>query len=34
VGLHAERMAVRDELWKVILAFAPEREAALAADSR
>jgi len=33
VGIHAERMALRDELRRLILEFAPEREAALADDT-
>lgn len=33
MGIHAERMALRDELRRLILEFAPEREAALADDT-
>ena len=34
MGIHAERMALRDELRSLILALAPDREAALADDTR
>ncbi len=33
MGIHAERMDMREELRKLILEFAPEREAALADDT-
>ena len=33
MGIHAERMALRDELRRLILEFAPDREAALADDT-
>ncbi len=33
VGIDAKRMALRDELRKLILEFAPDREAALADDT-
>lgn len=33
MGIHAERTALRDELRKLILEFAPDRDAALADDT-